>query len=61
MPVDGRSRYGDAKSSFNGGYKIAAVKINDVAVTDYIIIDTRMQIRLPKALGCFGPICQNKH
>lgn len=54
VPVDGRSRYGDAKSSFNGGYKVAAVKINDVAVTDYIITDTRMQIRLPKALGASG-------
>ncbi len=49
MPVDSRSRYGDSKNAFNGGYKITAVK-NLTANTnaENIITDTRMQIRLPK-------------
>jgi hypothetical protein len=45
MPVESRSRYGDSKSSFNGGYKIAAVKVNDIAAT-YVLSDSRMQVRL---------------
>ena len=47
LPVDSRSRYGDAKSAFNGGYKINAVKLNDLENRNYVITDTRMQIRLP--------------
>jgi hypothetical protein len=34
MPVDSRSRYGDSKSDFSGGYKISSVKLitnNDTA------------------------------
>ncbi|MFX8844700.1 hypothetical protein ABTM93_19820, partial [Acinetobacter baumannii] len=27
MPATGRSRYGDAKSAFSGGYKIQSVKV----------------------------------
>jgi len=54
MPVDGRSRYGDSKSSFNGGYKISSVKINDAAFSDYVIADTRMQIRLKKPVAASG-------
>jgi hypothetical protein len=51
MPVNARSRYGDSKSNFNGGFNISSVKlVNDNAAADYIITDTRMQIRLPKAL-----------
>ncbi|MBC7889727.1 MAG: M1 family metallopeptidase [Ferruginibacter sp.] len=54
MPVDGRSRYGDAKSNFNGGFKIRALQLNDAIITDYIITDTRMQIRLPKPMAASG-------
>lgn len=54
MPVDGRSRYGDSKSSFNGGYKIGSVKVNDAAITDYVISDTRMQVKLPKPMNASG-------
>ncbi|MEO5890449.1 MAG: M1 family metallopeptidase, partial [Ferruginibacter sp.] len=54
MPVGSRSRYGDSKSNFNGGYKINSVKINDVVVTDYVITDTRMQIRLSKPMTASG-------
>ncbi len=49
MPVNSNSRYGDARSSFNGGFVISSVKLNDdVSKADYVIEDTRMQIRLPR-------------
>ncbi|MCW3093707.1 MAG: peptidase [Ferruginibacter sp.] len=54
MPVDSRSRYGDSKNDFNGGYKISAVKLNDALFTDYVITDTRMQLRLPKPMAASG-------
>jgi len=46
MPLDSRSRYGDSKSNFSGGYKIAGVKYEDGKAAQYLITDTRMQIRL---------------
>jgi hypothetical protein len=54
MPATGRSRYGDASSEFDGGYKIKSVKLIQGAArsnADFIIDDTRMQIRLAKALA----------
>lgn len=48
MPVDARSRYGDSKSNFNGGYTISSVKLADNSAANYLVTDTRMQIRLPK-------------
>lgn len=54
MPATGRSRYGDAKSNFDGGYKIKSVRIitaGKEAAADYIIDDTRMQIRLSEKLA----------
>lgn len=48
LPVGVSSRYGDAESAFSGGYQISSVKLNNEAgKADYIIDDTRMQIRLP--------------
>src|SRR5436190_11582542 len=35
MPLGGRSRYGDSKSSFNGGDKISSVKYADGTNADY--------------------------
>lgn len=59
MPVDSRSRYGDAKSSFSGGYTISSVKLDgENKNADYIITDTRMQIRLPKAVNPAGGTIQ---
>jgi len=57
LPVDGRSRYGDSKSNFAGGYKITSVKFlaNNIKA-DYIIDDTRMQIRLPKPVKPGGDV-----
>ena len=53
MPLDSRSRYGDAKSGFSGGYNLSSVQVND-GVADYIVTDTRMQIRLAKPLKAGG-------
>ena len=55
MPVGSRSRYGDSKSDFNGGYNITAVKINN-APANYIITDTRMQLRLAKPVSSGGDV-----
>jgi Peptidase family M1 domain len=61
MPVNGRSRYGDSKSNFDGGYKITAVKLGDGnSGTDYVITDTRMQVRLPKAVAPGGDVIKIK-
>ncbi len=51
MPVGTRSRYGDATSNFDGGYKITNVQlVTENKKADYIINDTRMQIRLANAI-----------
>ena len=60
MPVGSRSRYGDSKSDFNGGDKITNVKYEDGTTADYIITDTRMQIRLPKAMKPGGDVIKIK-
>ena len=53
MPLGSRSRYGDAKSDFNGGYNLSSVQVND-GIASYIVNDTRMQIRLVKPLKAGG-------
>ncbi len=61
MPLDSRSRYGDSKSNFSGGYKINSVKIVSAGVdADYLVNDTRMQVRLPKALNPAGDVVKIK-
>ncbi len=61
MPVGSRSRYGDASSNFEGGYKISSVRLlADNSVANYIVTDTRMQIRLPKALKAAGDVIKIK-
>ncbi len=60
MPVESRSRYGDSKSNFNGGYKISAVKLNDALTANYTITDTRMLIRLPKPMTASGDVMKIK-
>ena len=61
IPVTGRSRYGDANSTFKGGYNIRSVKMitgtaGKPAETDldYLVTDTRMQIRLPLEIASNG-------
>ncbi|MBU3714164.1 MAG: M1 family metallopeptidase [Ferruginibacter sp.] len=57
MPATSRSRYGDASSDFNGGYKIKSVKwisMKDSADANYLITDTRMQIRLNSPVKPLG-------
>lgn len=54
MPAEGNSRYGDSKNPFNGGFKFNSVKIasknSPESNADTVITDTRMMVRLPKAL-----------
>ena len=51
MPAQGRSRYGDSKSDFEGGYQIKSVKLlSDSSNADVVVEDTRMQIRLKRPL-----------
>lgn len=59
MPVGQRSRYGDANTSFVGGYKLSDVKVENEKA-DYIISDTRMQIRLPKSVKPGGDVIKIK-
>ncbi len=49
-----KSRYGDANASFDGGYTISSVTDLTGKPVDYIITDTRMQIRLTQALAVKG-------
>ena len=57
MPPTGRSRYGDANSTFKGGYKLASVKLvhgSSETNADYLVTDTRMQVRLAKPIAAKG-------
>jgi hypothetical protein len=61
MPVGARSRYGNAESGFDGGYKITSVKIvSDNSNADYLVTDTRMQIRLKNAVKPAGDVVKIK-
>ena len=61
MPLGQRSRYGDSKSNFSGGYKITSVRlVGENVDANYIITDTRMQIRLPKAVKPGGDVVKIK-
>ncbi|MGN0003173.1 MAG: M1 family metallopeptidase [Sphingobacterium composti] len=48
------SRYGSAGNTFDGGYVLENIKIDNEATTNYIISDTRMRINLPKPLAAKG-------
>src|SRR5690606_22616198 len=48
------SRYGDANSTFDGGYKIQSVTDVNGHAIEHIIDDTRMQLRLPAPLKSKG-------
>ena len=55
FPSDARSRYGDARSRFNGGYQINSVTLSDTGrQADYLITDTRMQVRLTDPVKKLG-------
>jgi len=57
MPVDSRSRYGDSKSTFSGGFKIKSVQIaGEKNAADYLVNDTRMQIKLSQAVKPGGDV-----
>lgn len=57
MPATGHSRYGDANSDFKGGFRFQSVSVisgQTESNADYIITDTRMQIRLSNAIAAKG-------
>lgn len=55
MPANVRSRYGDATADFDGGYMISSVQIiPDNQEADYIIEDTRLQVRLSRPVTPSG-------
>ncbi len=62
IPATGRSRYGDAQSSFKGGYNIKNVEVlnatskGSVTAAKNIISDTRMQIILASPVSPAGTI-----
>lgn len=59
MPYGRASRYGDAKSGFNGGYKISSVTYtSNKQKADYLITDTRMQLRLPQPMAAGGSVVE---
>lgn len=61
MPATGRSRYGDANSQFDGGFKFQTVDLISESKgkttsekANYLVDDTRMQIRLKEPLAANG-------
>ena len=57
MPADSRSRYGDSRSTFSGGYKISSVQVaGEKSSANYLVNDTRMQIRLAEAVKPGGDV-----
>ncbi|MFN5761892.1 MAG: M1 family metallopeptidase [Sphingobacteriales bacterium] len=57
LPANGKSRYGDSKSAFDGGFRFKSMSIlSEVggkiqeSQPDTIVTDTRMQVRLSKPL-----------
>jgi len=67
IPALVRSRYGDINTTFNGGYKLSAVKIiatNQGKITETnvtpVISDTRMQIILSKPVAANGGVIKFK-
>lgn len=61
MPYGRASRYGDAKSGFSGGYKITGVTYTaNNQKANYIVTDTRMQLRLPQPMAAGGSVVEVK-
>lgn len=67
LPAIHQSRYGDINTTFNGGYKIRAVKIitanqGNVIETNVstVITDTRMQLILPQPVAAYVGVIKFK-
>ena len=67
MPANGRSRYGDVKNPFRGGFDIRSVKILGKAegkptetAVEPVITDTRMQVRLGSPVKAKGDVVRIK-
>ena len=61
MPANARSRYGDSKSNFEGGFGLKSVKLiqkvgDKTVLSDikYLVDDTRMQLRLSDPVRSLG-------
>lgn len=48
------SRYGSSSSTFEGGYTLQNIKIDNQNTSDYVITDTRMRVNLPSPLRASG-------
>lgn len=48
------SRYGTTSNTFEGGYQLSNVKVNNTNTSDFVISDTRMRINLPTPLKANG-------
>lgn len=63
MPATSKSRYGDSQSEFNGGFLLKSVRLltdKDSSEANYIVNDTRMQLRLTKPVKPFGDVVRIK-
>ena len=60
FPAEGNSRYGDSKSNFQGGYQIQSVQLGSGKAANYLVNDTRMQIRLDQPVPANGGTVQFK-
>lgn len=48
------SRYGSSATSFEGGYKLSNIQVNNTQNSNHIISDTRMRINLPTPVKAKG-------
>lgn len=48
------SRYGNSSNTFEGGYQLSNIKVNNVENSKYKITDTRMRVNLPEPIKAKG-------
>ena len=57
MPVDSRSRYGNSRSDFKGGFNIKSITIpGSKTAVDYLITDSRLQLQLHQPMKPGGDV-----
>ena len=57
MPANVRSRYGDASKPFDGGFELIKVEVvSEKKNADYVVNDTRMQLKLKEPLSANGGV-----
>lgn len=67
MPAMGRSRYGDSRSPFEGGFHLGAVTVTSTEngksteyAADTVVSDTRLQVKLRKPMQAKGDVIKIK-